>query len=128
MDSLPHLKRQLFSPLLQSNRKTGKASQSQTTEKVDYGALLYDAEGVEPATSIVAAGVAEFLSRILCVPVEDIEITKPAHSYGGDSLMAVDLRFWRTERIKADLSIFDILANNSILILSHLAASKSGYL
>jgi acyl carrier protein len=127
-DLLPHLKRPIFSSLLQENgfRESNTASQSMA-QKVNYGALLSGAQNTEEAGKIIATGVASFLSNALCVPVEDIDTARTVHSYGVDSLMAVELRFWFKEKIEAETSVFELLANKSILALSRSMASKSKY-
>ncbi|KAI1204107.1 uncharacterized protein F4807DRAFT_375528 [Annulohypoxylon truncatum] len=54
-------------------------------------------------------------SQTLSVLVEDIDTTwKPAHSYGADSLVAVELRFWFSNEVKVNMFVFNILANDSI--------------
>ncbi|CAG9952668.1 unnamed protein product [Clonostachys rosea f. rosea IK726] len=127
-DLLPHLKRPIFSPLIQDNRFTESNAASQSmAQKVNYGALLSEAQNIEEAGKIIATGVASFLSNALCVPVEDIDTARTVHSYGVDSLMAVELRFWFKEKIEAETSVFELLANKSILALSRSMASKSKY-
>ncbi|VUC24070.1 unnamed protein product [Clonostachys rosea] len=127
-DLLPHLNRRLYSPLLQESRfvQSNAATQS-VAQKVNYGALLCEAQSIEEAGKIIATGVTSFLSNALCVPVEDIDTARTVHSYGVDSLMAVELQFWFKEKVKAEISVFELLANKSILALSKSMASKSKY-
>lgn len=103
-------------------------SQSGVTQKTDYGALLRAAKDVEEAGNIVVTALAERLSRALSVPLEDIELTRPVHSYGVDSLVAVELRFWFAREMKVDISVFEILANQDMESLGRTAASKSQHL
>ncbi|KAI3319779.1 hypothetical protein HD806DRAFT_507984 [Xylariaceae sp. AK1471] len=49
---------------------------------------------------------------------------RPAHSYGVDSLVMVELRFWVANETKADILVFNILSNNSIEVLGRFAATK----
>ncbi|KAI1140606.1 hypothetical protein F5Y05DRAFT_410453 [Hypoxylon sp. FL0543] len=126
MDSLPHLKRPMYRQLLRMNRQTASASETRSIT-VDYRNLLRGAKGLEEAGSIVVSALAQRLSRALSVPQEDIDINKPVHSYGVDSLVAVELRFWFANEMKADISVFNILANDNIKALGQLAAGKSEY-
>ena len=130
IESLPYLQRPLFRTFHQINAHIGGQGQARGSEeeRSDYGVLLREAETPEEAGGIVAAALAKKLARALSVPEEDIDTTRPAHSYGVDSLVAVELRFWFTNEIKADISVFSILANNPILSLGRLAAEKSEHL
>lgn len=47
------------------------------------------------------------------------------HKYGIDSLMAVDLRTWIGKKMKADVSLFDVLNAESIRELSSKVAKAS---
>ncbi|KAI1073697.1 hypothetical protein F5B20DRAFT_586970 [Whalleya microplaca] len=126
MDSMPYLKRPLFRALRQINAHgAGAGTQARTQdEKTDYGALLRAAGNLNEAGAIIAAALAKRLARALSVPEEDIDTTRPAHSYGVDSLVAVELRFWFSNEIRSDISVFSILANDPILALGRFAAQK----
>ncbi|KAI0445140.1 hypothetical protein F4803DRAFT_509526 [Xylaria telfairii] len=125
--ALSHLKRPIFRHIL-CNIARGNSVTQETREDVDYGALLRGAETVEDAGGIIAAALAQRLSRALSVPLEDIDTARPAHSYGVDSLVAAELRFWLTGKMKADISVFHILGNDSIEQLGLRTARKSDYL
>jgi acyl carrier protein len=131
MDAMPYLKRPLFRAFRQINAHSGgqgQQSRGAEEEKTDYGDLLRGATSLDEAGAIVAAALAKKLARALSVPEEDIETTRPAHSYGVDSLVAVELRFWFSNEIKSDISVFSILANEPIWALGRLAAAKSKHL
>ncbi|KAI0433002.1 hypothetical protein F5Y09DRAFT_339185 [Xylaria sp. FL1042] len=124
-----HLKRPLFRHVLRRNaRADNNASRAGSKEMIDYGALLRSAESVEEAGGIIAAALARRLSKALSVPLEDVDTSRPAYSYGVDSLVAAELRFWLTNETKADISVFEILANESIEQLGLRAAKKSDYM
>lgn len=131
MEQMPYLKRPLFRTFRQINAHTGGQGQQgrgAEEEKPDYGALLRKSESLDEAGAIVATALAKKLARALSVPEEDIDTTRPAHSYGVDSLVAVELRFWFTNEIKSDISVFSILANEPISALGRLAAEKTEHL
>ncbi|KAI2628557.1 hypothetical protein GGR54DRAFT_636275 [Hypoxylon sp. NC1633] len=130
MDSLPYLKRPLCRALRQINaHEAGAGAHSRTQDaKTDYGALLRAAGSLNEAGAIVAAALAKRLARALSVPEEDIDTARPAHSYGVDSLVAVELRFWFSNEMKSDISVFNILANDPILALGRFAAGKSEHI
>ena len=125
---IPYMRRPMYRHLQQTNDAVTQSSKSKSDEQVDYESLLKTTESEEEAAMVIAKALSKRLARALSVPEEDIDITKPAHSFGVDSLVAVELRFWFQSEMKAEIPVFDILANISIQDLSRLAASKSEYL
>nr|XP_001396949.2 polyketide synthase [Aspergillus niger CBS 513.88] len=123
---LPYMKRTMYRHLHRTDQST-TASAPTSAQAVDYGALLGDADNVEEAGAIIATALAQRLSQALSVPEEDVDINRPAHSFGVDSLVAVELRFWFANEMKAELSVFNILADCSIRELGQQAAGKSHY-
>lgn len=65
------------------------------------------------------------LAKAVQRAAEDIDLSQPMHKYGIDSLMAVKLRTWIGEKIKADVSLFDILNAKSIRGLASKVAKVS---
>lgn len=123
---LPYMKRTMYRHLHRMDQST-TASVPISAQAVDYGALLGAAGNVEEAGAIIATALAQRLSQALSVPEEDVDINRPAHSFGVDSLVAVELRFWFANEMKAELSVFNILADCSIRELGQQAAGKSQY-
>jgi acyl carrier protein len=80
---------------------------------------LDDAESYTAA--ILRAHLAEAIQRA----VDDIDLSQPPYSYGIDSLMAVKLRAWIGEKMKADVTLFDILNAKSIQDLASKVAKVS---
>lgn len=91
----------------------------------DYAAMLRSADSQAAAEAIIAQAVARKLSIALCMPEEDVEVDKPPHAYGVDSLVAVELRHWLAREFNAEVPIFDILGSESIFNLGVLVAEKS---
>lgn len=61
------------------------------------------------AANLVAKTLKSKLTRTLRMPEEDIETQKNVFYYGVDSLVAVDLRHWISNDMKASLSVFEIM-------------------
>ena len=57
--------------------------------------------------------------------VENPDLEKPLHSYGVDSLVAIELRTWFATEFGADIAIFEMLAETSLIALSESVARKS---
>lgn len=80
------------------------------------------------AGDLVPRALAKRLSTSLSMPGEDIQVDKPIHAYGVDSLFAVEIRYWLLKEMKAELAVFEILGSKSISQLRVLAAQKSEFL
>ncbi|EQL02512.1 phenolpthiocerol synthesis polyketide synthase ppsA [Ophiocordyceps sinensis CO18] len=94
--------------------------------KLDYSSALA-AAGDSPAAAarVIASAVQSKLARTLHMPEQDIETQKPMHTYGVDSLVAVELRYWFQRELRAEVSVFELLSDSSIGKLSWLVAERS---
>jgi hypothetical protein len=78
---------------------------------------------MEAATALEAAAIIEDalvsrLAKALAISLEDINVARPMHSYGVDSLVAVEVRNWLIRELQAEISVFDILGTMPISALS----------
>lgn len=77
------------------------------------------APSADRAGSVVVAGLVKKLVRTLSVSsAEEIDIHKPLHSYGVDSLLSVELRNWFAKKFKAEV------ADSGLIIVSRLSWSR----
>ncbi|MCJ1379111.1 hypothetical protein MMC17_002211 [Xylographa soralifera] len=126
MHELDWMQRPLFSHLHQmGSTSTLTANEAIATVKLE--ALLASAESLTDAGEIVCDALATRLSTALAIPKSDIDTSKAVHSFGVDSLMAVELRNWFAREVKANVAIFEVLNNGSMSALGLLAAGKSFY-
>jgi len=121
------MSRPLFQGLRQMDRVKGDVKEK-LNSAIDYKALIESANSLAAAGDLVAGALAKKLSTSLSMPEDDIEVDKPIHAYGVDSLVAVEIRYWLLKEIKAELAVFEILGSKSISQLSVLAARKSEFL
>ena len=56
-----------------------------------------------------------------------MDIRKPMHSYGVDSLVAVELRSWLMKELGAEVTVFDIMGSGSIKDLVATVTNKSRF-
>jgi aryl carrier-like protein len=126
IDVPPWLGRPLFRAL--HMRKSNQITPLENHNAVDYKSLLGAAVTIAEVSSIIVDGLSTKLAKTLEVDKANIEPGRPIHSYGVDSLSAVELRTWFRNQISADISVFDILGNSSISELSALVATKSQYI
>ena len=100
-------------------------SATDSKEKIHTSARLAASKSINEAASIVSTSLIEKLSSTLSMPLENIDPTRPTHSFGVDSLVALELRNWFAKNTKADISVFEILGNESIYKLALKAAEQS---
>ncbi|KAK5055284.1 hypothetical protein LTR84_013034 [Exophiala bonariae] len=88
---------------------------------VDGGNLatqLGQAKSIGKASALTTSALSGLLAKGLQTSADNIDTSKPLHSYGVDSLMAVEIRTWIMQQVKADITLFDILSGMSIVALS----------
>ncbi|KAL3479549.1 KR domain-containing protein [Aspergillus californicus] len=82
-----------------------------------------NAESLEAASAIAEDMIVSRMARVLMIPVEDINGAQPLHTYGVNSLIAVEIRAWMAKEFQTEISVFDILSS---IPLSALAAKVMG--
>ncbi|TGO80363.1 hypothetical protein BELL_0009g00470 [Botrytis elliptica] len=118
--------RQLFRVVPEGLNEKGQ-SQNGAIAILDREGLLRKAASLQDAITLVAEWFSGKICQILGLTVSDIDTNKPIHTYGIDSLIAIDLKNWLAKEIGADIAVFMLLGNNSIEDLSRMAAEKSRY-
>lgn len=87
--------------------------------------LLSNSDSVEESGKIISKSLIKRLSTILSMPIDDIDAFKPMHVAGVDSLVAVEVRTWFSKGLGVDVTVFEILGNESISEMSLKVAGKS---
>ena len=83
---------------------------------------------IQDAADICLSGLISKLSKAIMINAADIDTSKPLHTYGVDSLVAVEIRNWIMKELQADVSVFELLANSPITRLAEILATKSVFL
>jgi aryl carrier-like protein len=96
-------------------------------EQVNFQGLFAAASSLEEAGKAVTEALVKKLAKTLSLTQEELDPNKPMHSYGVDSLVAVELRNWFSKEPRADVAIFDILGGATISTVAVMAAAKSKY-
>lgn len=76
---------------------------------VDLAVQIATSSSVAEAAGIASEALAQQVSTQLKTAQDRLEAHRPMHTYGIDSLSAVDLRNWVAKVFAVDLPIFDIL-------------------
>ncbi|KAG5810647.1 hypothetical protein H9Q74_013896, partial [Fusarium xylarioides] len=85
--------------------KSGGAS----GDSLSLASKLASASSSDEAIAAVGIAIAEKLSDIFMIPVDDIELANRPAQYGIDSLVAVELRNMLVQQAAAEISIFGIM-------------------
>lgn len=106
--------------------QSGSASR-QRPHEVDFGSVFATATSMADATAAVNEALLRKLASALALSREDLDPDTPLHTYGVDSLVAVELRNWFAKEVHADLAIFDILGGATTRTASTLATAKTRF-
>ncbi|KAH8696648.1 hypothetical protein BGW36DRAFT_428643 [Talaromyces proteolyticus] len=115
-----------FSYLRQMDVK--ETDSSDTEDKDDENRLIHQlrtCKSMDEANDIAQDVLLVRISKVITVPVADINTSKPVYTYGVDSLVAVELRNWLSMQVKSDLSIFDLTSSAPISEVSKKIACRS---
>ncbi|KAM3072030.1 hypothetical protein ACMFMF_007424 [Clarireedia jacksonii] len=125
LDAAYWLKKPLFSQVtLASSDEEAVTTQA---GHINFQSVFAAASSLAEATTSVTDGLVMKLAKMLSVSQDDLDISKPMHIYGVDSLVAVELRTWFAKELHADVAIFDILGSLSISDVAALSTAKSMY-
>ncbi|KAH6649254.1 hypothetical protein F5144DRAFT_552475 [Chaetomium tenue] len=94
-------------------------------ENVSPGEAFREARSDEEAAFIAARGLAEKLSEVLSVAVEDVDVARNITSYGLDSLTAIELRNWIAKELRVNLQILELLSSGTLNDLAALITQKA---
>lgn len=119
--------RHLFRIGLQDVNKTNSSTAIEITAVLDRASELTRAASQDEAISMVTEWFSGRLAQVLGLSNEDIDPSRPVHSYGVDSLVAIDLKNWLEREIGANITVFELLGNMPLNDLSTMAVAKSRY-
>ncbi len=104
------------------HQQVGGASADGTVSLKDQLAAI---ESIADALKVITEALAAKVARSLQVPTSEIDARKPLHSYGVDSLVAVEIRNWIMKEIKSEITVFDIMATVPMITFAQTITTKS---
>lgn len=110
---------------LQGSSLSANANASSSSNAVDLPLAMSTAPSLQAAAEIISGELAKRLGKILSIPVETFDLDRPIHTYGLDSLVAVELRNWFAKTLKADVAVFEIVGGATFTEIGVVAAGKS---
>ena len=131
IDIEPWLEQSLFSHL---HNIRGTAALNATNDSsaggeqaTDFRKLFLEAASRAEAGAVVTEAVVKRLGRTLTSLQEEggVDTRKPMHTYGVDSLLAVELRTWFVKEFAADVAVFEILGGASFVAVGMTVAEKT---
>ncbi|KAJ4371953.1 hypothetical protein N0V83_003726 [Neocucurbitaria cava] len=87
--------------------------------------IIAAAESLEEAATAVISALVKQVAKMLQMPVVEIDVERFLHSYGIDSLVAIELMNWALKEFKSSVSVFDVLAGVPISTFASKLAAKS---
>lgn len=125
MDPAYWLKKPSFRQVVKGSRKTKDQTSISQREQVNFPNLFATATSLANAGKAVTGALVKKLAKTLSLSQEDIDISKPMHSYGVESLVAVEVRSWFLKEPNANVAVFNILGGATIAAVGMLIASKA---
>ncbi|KAI0181193.1 hypothetical protein GGR52DRAFT_523219 [Hypoxylon sp. FL1284] len=114
----------MFSHLHQITSSTPDSASRPTSSGLTLASQVLASSLIGEGTEILAKGVAARLTAILSMSQDGFDLNQPLHTYGVDSLIAVELRNWFLKTLKVDLAIFEISGGATATTLGRTAAEK----
>ncbi|KAK3687943.1 putative polyketide synthase [Podospora appendiculata] len=121
------IKAALAAQAASSSSADGAATGRGNEGRVDFARFSATKPTAAEAASAVSDALATKLAETLSMSRDELDMAAPIHSFGVDSLVAVEIRNWLSKELRADVAIFDILEASSVAALGASAVGKSGY-
>jgi aryl carrier-like protein len=106
---------------------TGMRSQSAALDSASAPThtLIAAAESLEEASLAITNALVKQVAKMLQMPIDEIDVERFLHSYGIDSLVAIELMNWALKEFKSSVTVFDVLAGVPISTFASKLAAKS---
>ncbi|QGA19838.1 hypothetical protein EYB26_007533 [Talaromyces marneffei] len=92
------------------------------------GGLVAKSTSVAEAAEHVKTALIQRVAKMLQTQTSEIDTSRPLHSYGIDSLVAIEVVNWAFKELKATLTVFDIMAAVPIMTTAAKMAAGSAWL
>lgn len=108
-----------------TRRRMNEESQHDTSGYViGLSHLMAEAGSTARVSEVVASALTDQICSLVMTSRSDINMEKPLHTAGADSLSAVYLRNWIMKQCGVEVAIFDLLGDMSIVALGTLIANE----
>ncbi|KAH0597751.1 Polyketide synthase [Metarhizium humberi] len=100
---------------------------SNELQGMDMKSLLARCGSTEGAVDLIRLGLSNMLAKATNLLPEEVDVNKPPSAYGVDSLVAVGVRNWVLSNCNVEVSVFEVLSNDTIMEMAHMIAKRGGY-
>ena len=107
------------------NEKAGFGSGNEDATANSREKLAQSTSWIEAGNVVVQALIAKLSKSLSTIQNDEVDIDKPLHAYGVDSLLAVELRNWIAKEFQADVAVFEALGGSTFSTLGMLVAGRS---
>lgn len=115
--------RPMFQPLFRMD--TGSGLNARQASSIDYASELEQAASDDAAGELLTKWFKTKLAQVLNLEEIDVDAERPVHTYGIDSLVAIDLKNWFAREIRAEVQVFALLGNKPMKEIARDAALYS---
>jgi zearalenone synthase (highly reducing iterative type I polyketide synthase) len=91
-------------------------------------ATIPQAATVQDAAALVLAALVGRVAKMLDVPPSELDTGRFLHSYGVDSLAAIEIVNWALREIQARIAVFDVMAAVPMTVFCERLAARSALL
>ena len=96
-----------------------------TGDSIPTQTLVSRATSLEEAGGYVVEALIKVVAKMLQTSVSEIDTSRFLHSYGIDSLVAIEIINWALKEVKATVTVFDVLAAMPMTTFANKIAAKS---
>jgi hypothetical protein len=126
LDGVDLSRQPLFNHLTRLAENTKSVDSEAGKNSVNHRELFSEAVSLIEAGNVAIGALIQKLAKSLSTMKDvEIDIYKPLHAYGVDSLLAVELRNWIAKEFRADVAIFETLGGSTFSSLDLLIAGRS---
>jgi zearalenone synthase (highly reducing iterative type I polyketide synthase) len=106
----------------------GKQSDTGKGDSVPTQVLIAQSTSLEEAAGYVTEALVNRVAKILQTSTSEIDSSRFLHSYGIDSLVAIEIVNWALKEIKSSITVFDVMAGIPITTTAAKIAFRSAVL
>lgn len=103
------------------NKDTSKGS------KDDLSSLLSSAPSQDAAVEIALRALIDRFAKVMTVSAADIDPQRPISTFGIDSLVSLELRYWMQRELKAEINVIEIMSAAGLEGMASMAVTRSEF-
>ncbi|KAI1778653.1 putative polyketide synthase [Hypoxylon cercidicola] len=108
----------------EENMASDDARMAQSARVVDIASRLTAVETSEEAVSLISDAIVQRVSALLGITSDRVAAHRPLHTYGIDSLSAIDIRNWVKKVFDVDMPLFELLGGATFISVAASIAKK----